>query len=275
MESASLPPSLSLLPYVTTTETSFDTKQARQWMRQNWTVAIKVSLVYVVLVFLGKMFMKNRKPFDLRLPLILWSTALSLFSLWGSLRLVPDLFTFVSKHGFLKSICPNDLDQDSIVDHCIHLFIWSKIPELVDTGFIILRNKKLIFLHWYHHATVLIFSFHAFGYGDGMPIRWFSGMNFFVHFLMYGYYALSAAGVRSPKLVALAITTIQILQMVVGLVTCTSGLLMLHLSPSTNSCDPETYYAFLHGFLIYVSYFFLFANFFIKSYLTPAKRKAA
>jgi elongation of very long chain fatty acids protein 6 len=32
----------------------------------------------------------------------------------------------------------------------------------VDTLFIVLRKKPLIFLHWYHHITVLLFCWHAF-----------------------------------------------------------------------------------------------------------------
>lgn len=38
------------------------------------------------------------------------------------------------------------------------MFVLSKVPELGDTLFIVLRKQPLIFLHWYHHATVLVYS---------------------------------------------------------------------------------------------------------------------
>lgn len=38
------------------------------------------------------------------------------------------------------------------------MFVLSKVPELGDTIFIVLRKQPLIFLHWYHHATVLVYS---------------------------------------------------------------------------------------------------------------------
>ena len=42
----------------------------------------------------------------------------------------------------------------------VMLFIFSKLPELIDTVFIVLRKRQLIFLHWYHHVTVLLFCWH-------------------------------------------------------------------------------------------------------------------
>ena len=33
------------------------------------------------------------------------------------------------------------------------LFIYSKIPELMDTVFLVLQKKRVIFLAWFHHTT--------------------------------------------------------------------------------------------------------------------------
>ena len=66
-----------------------------------------------------------------------------------------------------------------------------QLPELVDTVFIVLRKQKLIFLHWYHHITVLIYCWYSFSQYTA-PARWFVVMNFVVHSIMYTYYAFRA-----------------------------------------------------------------------------------
>lgn len=40
------------------------------------------------------------------------------------------------------------------------MFSFSKAIELVDTAFVVLRKRPLIFLHYYHHATVLVYVWY-------------------------------------------------------------------------------------------------------------------
>merc|ERR1712072_138491 len=58
------------------------------------------------------------------------------------------------------------------------LFIFSKIPELIDTAFLVIRKKPVIFLHWYHHFTVMLYCWHALD-TTAAPGIWFAAMNFF------------------------------------------------------------------------------------------------
>merc|ERR1711971_1026673 len=49
--------------------------------------------------------------------------------------------------------------------------------ELFDTAFIVLRKQKLIFLHWYHHLTVMCYGFYTFSVFPSTG-RWFMVMNY-------------------------------------------------------------------------------------------------
>jgi hypothetical protein len=91
----------------------------------------------------------------------------------------------------------------------------SKIPELMDTVFIVLRKRPLIFLHWYHHVTVLLFCWSAYSTMAGSGL-YFVAMNFSVHALMYGYYCLQALKLCPKWFPTVWITLAQILQMFIG-----------------------------------------------------------
>ena len=143
----------------------------------------------------------------------------------------------------------------------------SKAPELGDTVFIVLRKQRLIFLHWYHHITVLLFTWYSYA-DEASAGRWYVDMNYVVHAMMYSYYALRAMGVRVPKQVAMLITTSQIAQMVMGTVV-TVYALMAKMRGQSCAISESTVYA---GVLMYFSYFVLFANFFINSYLKTQKK---
>eukprot|EP00494_Astrolonche_serrata_P001183 UN01189 len=41
------------------------------------------------------------------------------------------------------------------------VFVLSKIFELFDTIWLLLKKKDIAFLHWYHHISVFIFCWHS------------------------------------------------------------------------------------------------------------------
>jgi hypothetical protein len=198
------------------------------------------------------------------------------------LNRIPVLKTFFTK-GWHATVC-KPVKTENWEDDLILLqgtpglwgfmFCLSKIPELGDTYFIVLRKKKLIFLHWYHHITVMLYCF--FQYANMIAAaQWFIIMNFFVHSVMYMYYAVTSLQiVRPPKWVNMLITSLQLFQMVVGIWVNVYIARNMYLDPNFY-CDEmiETTYLFVNlAFVMYFSYFVLFVHFFYNTYFKSSRK---
>ena len=200
-------------------------------------------------------------------PLFLWNVGLATFSVVGALRTLPELFHVVTTQGLYHSVCvPSFIEHDKVAGFWTLMFVGSKVPELGDTVFIVLRRQPLIFLHYYHHVTVLAYSW--FSYAEyTASARWFIVMNYMVHSVMYSYFALKAAKVRVPKQVSMLITFLQISQMVVG---CLVNVLVIQTVNAGRECHVSQANIGL-SLAMYASYFALFGHFFYVNYLTPKK----
>ncbi|XP_026172271.1 elongation of very long chain fatty acids protein 6-like [Mastacembelus armatus] len=242
-------------------ERRFDERRALKWIQENWSKAFLLCGLYVVLVFGGQHFMRERPKLNLRKPLVLWSLGLAVFSIIGTLRTGLYMLNMLMNGGFRQSVCDTRFYSAPVSKFWAYAFVLSKGPELGDTAFIVLRKQRLIFLHWYHHITVLLYSCYAYK-SQTVGGTWFITMNYGVHSLMYTYYAARAAGVRVPRACAMIITTAQILQMVIGLAVLGLVYLWMH-----DVHCPSSLSNLAWGCLMYLSYLILFASFFYNSYL--------
>merc|ERR1719215_1152528 len=89
-------------------------------------------------------------------------------------------------------------------------------------------------------------------------------MNYVVHSIMYGYFALTATKYR--KMVApyaIYITILQILQMVVGIMVIVKAVMY---QVAGEECHVNKTNSIL-GLAMYASYFILFFKFFVDNYL--------
>ena len=214
-------------------EENFDGEKFFYWIRENWTLSFWYSVVYLIIIFGVKYVMKDRSALTLRPALALWSAALAVFSIAGSARTIPELIYVLNNYGWNYSIC-NASYYIGTTEYWIYLFWLSKSFELGDTIFIVLKKQKLIFLHWYHHFTVLIYAWFICSRYIGAG-RYQMVMNFSVHAVMYSYYVLKALKVKVPKLVSISITTLQIsqvssIQVISILKACTFTMIVLVLS---------------------------------------------
>jgi len=151
----------------------------------------------------------------------------------------------------------------------VMLFIYSKVPELMDTVFIVLRKRPLIFLHWYHHVTVLLFCWSAYSSMAGSGL-YFVAMNYSVHALMYGYYCLQALRLCPKSFPAVLITISQIAQMFIGTGVCIS---CWYYKLAGKSCHNDTS-NLIAGGLMYGSYLYLFCDFAVRRYVFPKAKPA-
>ena len=255
-------------------EQNFDPHQFRALMEKySFSTGLGIVLGYLLSIGMLKNYMESRPAFNLRWPLIFWSLLCCVFSLAGAYRCVPAFIEIIRKGGFYASVCSNEFYTGKPEAFWTAAFMLYKFPELIDTYFIILRKRKLIFLHWYHHATVLAYGWLTFHWWYAGP-GWYGSMNFSVHFIMYGYYALAGISAatrkfRIPKFVNMIITSLQILQMVVGMVVQVAQI-KYKLIDGDEACQTDKWFI-LNGSLMYGSYFVLFMNYFLKTYFKKQK----
>ena len=244
---------------LTETERNF---QFEPWyhMLQNYHIPIITVALYIISLFLLQKWMQNRQPLVLKTPLIVWNILLSVFSIIGSFRIVPEAYLRWKLNGWHKVCCVYP-DMNGVVGFWATAFALSKFAELIDSYFIVLRKKKLIFLHWFHHASVLVFTWIAlsgeFSVGTiPMPV------NYFVHSFMYTYYALMAMGYRLPRNLAMCITTAQIIQMFVAVY---ANVYVVNEKMRGRRCETSNL-SLAFSLSLFVFYAFLFLNFFIQTY---------
>lgn len=101
----------------------FDFDAAKRWATgMEWTV-LNISFTYVVVIFAIKYAMRDRKPYDLQLPLVLWNAFLAIFSILGVLRLTPVFFAQISSKGYISKLHQIQ-EVINFYMHCVNLFIF-------------------------------------------------------------------------------------------------------------------------------------------------------
>lgn len=248
-------------------EIDYDCVAGRDWMRASpWLPAV-AAVLYMVLITWGKAMMESRKAWNWRNLMALWNLCLSSFSWCGLIRTLPQLIHNLRNYSIEEVFCndPESAFGSGSTGLWVQLFILSKFPELLDTFFIVIHKKELIFLHWYHHVTVLLYCWHS--YVSSTPTGlFFVVMNYAAHALMYGYYFLMAIKMKPKWLKGFYITTAQITQMIGGVIVT----IMSFYYYNKHNGDRSTCFIQKQNnaaaFLMYGSYLFLFCQFFVMKY---------
>jgi len=265
-----------LEPFYTELESSYEPDDVQDWMIANPWVPLAAVLVYLVFCVAGSRLMKNMKAFDFKISLAVWNLMLATFSFWGMCRTVPHLYYEIFYKGFQRSICETPaVDWGSgATGLAVQMFILSKFPELFDTFFIVMRKKPLIFLHWYHHITVLLYCWHSY-VTEASNGLYFITMNYSVHAVMYFYFFLAAVKLVPKWFPTWLITAFQISQMAVGVLVVSSALYYHFAGSSLNPpvrCSNQ-FSNLLAGAVMYASYLLLFLKFAVEKFIFPSSNK--
>ncbi|XP_043984651.1 elongation of very long chain fatty acids protein 1b [Gambusia affinis] len=223
-----------------------------------------ILLVYLFFVlYVGPRIMANRKPFQLKEPMIVYNfflVALSVYIVYEFL-MSGWATTYTWRCDPIDtSNSPEALRMVSVA----WLFWFSKIIELMDTIFFVLRKKhgQITFLHIFHHSFMPWTWWWGVVFAPGGMGSFHAMVNSSVHVIMYFYYGLSAAGPRFQKFLwwKKYMTAIQLTQFVLVSLHATQYYFM-------DSCDFQ-FPTIIHLVWMYGTFFFiLFSNFWVQAYV--------
>ena len=196
----------------------FDGHDAQRVFADHLEIPALAIVAYLLFVRYGQRWMASRPPFELRTTARVWNVATAAFSICGACVCVPHLARQLAAHGLWYTACADvyELAGYGSVALWAALFTWSKLFELFDTVLLVLRKRRVITLHWFHHSSVIAFAWAAWVYETPCAL-WYGSMNYSVHAIMYSYFFLTSTRCRRRALrVAPLITALQISQFIWG-----------------------------------------------------------
>ncbi|CAJ0928542.1 unnamed protein product, partial [Mesorhabditis belari] len=242
----------------------WDVEKTKIYMSYFLPLTYKITIGYLLAIYFGQKLMKNRKEFKLDNTLTVWNFLFALFSGIAAYKLTPELAGVWKNHGFVASYCDNhDYYTDPSTGFWGWMFVMSKLPELGDTAFLVLRKRPVIFMHWAHHAITYVYAILTYSEMQAWA-RWSLVLNLIVHTIMYTYFGLRAMKIELPRPLAKFITTIQIVQFVISLWIFGHVIFMKYFN--TRSCAASWNVLSLGG-VMYLMYLYLFCEFFYKAYI--------
>jgi len=180
-------------------------------------------------------------------------------------------YLITKEHSFFHFMCHVDsVEKPGIMIFWTYMFALSKYLELFDTFWVLLKNpeKPVEFLHWWHHITVLLFTWYAVHWRFGIGYIFFI-MNALVHSFMYYYYFLMSIGIKPSW--AKLLTMGQILQMIIG-TSLNIYWVYMYFNNIPCSCRKPTLLLWSCA-IMYGSYLWLFLDFFIRKYIYGTTKK--
>ncbi|XP_042527859.1 elongation of very long chain fatty acids protein 5 isoform X2 [Dipodomys spectabilis] len=132
-----------------------DTRVKGWFLLDNYIPTLVCSVIYLLMVWLGPKYMRDRQPFSCRGVLVLYNLGLTLLSLYMFYELVTGVWE--GRYNFFCQGTRSAGESDMKIIRVLWWYYFSKLIEFMDTFFFILRknNHQITVLHVYHHASML------------------------------------------------------------------------------------------------------------------------
>ncbi|KAI8907732.1 ELO family [Powellomyces hirtus] len=230
--------------------------------------------LYFSTILILKRYMRDRAAFTLRKATALHNLFLCLTSFFIFAGVIRYTHARAQTRGIDEVFCTTDTTSLSgPLTWFLYIYYLSKFYELLDTVILVLKKKPVIFLHWYHHAIVIVMVWSWLQYGIVFSVLG-TIANAGVHVFMYYYYFRTSLGGK------------------VWFKRYLTGLQIVQFSASFILSIPYVYYhltkgcgggpAFIFSMAVNASFLVLFINFYKGAYgksktpaVGPAKKKAS
>jgi len=214
--------------------------RVQDWLLMKyWTPIVLIIISYFLLVLVGPKLMQNRKPFELKYPIKLYN--LSQVFLCG--YMFKEFLASSYQSSYSLTCQPVDYSSSPLairIAAASWWFFFSKLIDLLDTVFFILRKKN----------------------GQCM-------LNSYVHVVMYTYYFFSSFGPAIQKYLwwKKYLTQFQLIQFIAIIIHLVNGM-------ARGTCEfPQIFYWYV---IVYcVTLIALFTNFYVETYSHVLKDRAA
>ncbi|XP_066538716.1 elongation of very long chain fatty acids protein 4a [Hoplias malabaricus] len=245
-------------------------KRVEKWpLMDSPLPTLAISSSYLLFLWLGPKFMRNREPFQLRKTLIVYNFSMVIFNVFIFKELF--LAARAANYSYLcQQVDYSDDPNEVRMAAALWWYFVSKGVEYLDTVFFILRKKfnHVTFLHVYHHCTMFTLWWIGIKWVAGGQSFFGAHMNAAIHVLMYLYYGLAACGPKIQKYLWWK-KYLTIIQMIQFHVTIGHTALSLY----TDCPFPKWMHWCLIGYAL--TFIVLFGNFYYQTYRRQPRREGS
>ncbi|XP_067130298.1 very long chain fatty acid elongase 6-like [Centruroides vittatus] len=239
-------------------EKIINAKDSSAWFLENRYLILYSSVVYMIIGYICRNYMKTVPPINLRRILLLWNTAFAAICLFGASRMASAMYYILKKTGSEGSLCK---DLHSVAPQSAIFWVWLfvilKSFQLADGLFSTFRKKEYASFYSYYRMCMMVLAFYTYGLHPS-EILWYAIADYVINVAVYGSYTLKSLGIRKPRSLTTAIIMAQIFRIILDFLITVKA---IDLQLTGSKCNMSAGCAFFNIFL-YFSFIIIFCGYF-------------